>query len=235
MINYQLLPELLAGGSLLPLVDATFLVSPFSSTPAAAAEEPGAEVLDAVDADDGGREGGLGDGDVMTPLVIAVGEAAIGRDEAGGGGGGWDCLSSSWLVWRGSTGPSLRLLAAVIDRLTGRDMTGGGGGGGDCSISTESSGLRRRDFFSGFMITSDFSGKLFRRSIFSTVIWLLLLLEASERGEGGVEDEAEAAAATAAARSCWCCCCICKALASEVAILISDRFNCCCSWCTCCS
>lgn len=162
-------------------------------------------MLDVIEADDEGREGGLGD--VMTQSIppLVVGDAATGCDNCDCGGG---LSSRSWLVWRGSTG-SLRLLAAVIDKLTGSDMTGGGGrGGGDCSISTESSGLRRSDFLSGFMIISDFSGKLFRRSIFSTVIWLLLLLEASERGEGGVEDEADAAAATAATRSCWCCCCI---------------------------
>lgn len=60
-------------------------------------------------------------------------------------------------------------VVAVIDRQAG--SAGGrlpvGWGGGDANISTvvASSGLRRSSFFSGFMTISDFSGKLFRRSI----------------------------------------------------------------------
>lgn len=229
-MNYQLLALLMISW----LAPDAGLVEPFSSTGTKLTGGGGGELVeepfDAVEAADAGRDGGRGgEGDAITPQLPAPPLTSDG--ESSGDLSSTSSSSSS----SGSDGSRFRLGFALIDRLAATGMAvdggGGGGGGGDCNIcSTESSsGLRRRHFFSGFMMTSDFCGKLFRRSIFSITIWLLLPLEANERGEGGVDEGADPlGTAFTLARSCWCW--ICKD--SEVAILMRDRFSCCCRWCT---
>lgn len=137
-MNYQLLALLMI--SLLLMIETGLLLpEPFSSNTELANGEF-VDAFDAVEAADAGLEGGLGDGDDITPVTpLADGESS-----------GCCCnLSSS-----SSTADRFDFrLVALIDRLAGIDEGGGGGGGGgECNINTESSGLRRRHFFNGFMM-----------------------------------------------------------------------------------